>query len=98
MTIPFIRVFPNGRNGLTEISRGPEVEKLAARFLALGGRYLITIAVDGSVMLAAAVMQADGEPDEAATEACGNGPGLLEAVDRLVRKSVEHPQMAGAGV
>ncbi len=91
MTIPFIRVFPNGRNGLTEISRSAEIEKIAARFIDAGGRYLIMVEADGAVKLAAAVMLPDGEPDEAAAE---NGPALLDAVDRLVRKSVEHPQIA----
>lgn len=94
MTIPFIRVFPNGRNGLTEITRSADIEALAHRFIAHDGRYLIMIADDGAVKLAAVVLR-DGEPDEVAAETCDNGPKLLEAVDRLVRKSAEHPQAGG---
>ena len=86
MTIPFIRVFPNGRNGLTEITRSADIEALAHRFIAHDGRYLIMIAEDGAVKLAAVVL-VDGEPDGVAAESCGNGPELLEAVDRLVRAS-----------
>lgn len=90
MPIPFIRVFPNGRNGLTEVIRPREIEALACRFIATGGRYLITIDPDGTVKLAAAVLRADGEPEEAASETCENGPQLLMAVDRLVRKSAQY--------
>lgn len=87
--IPFIRVYPNGTNRISEVERPEEIERLAALFLEREGRYLLKIEDNGRVHLAAAVME-NGEPFEAALVECDNGPELFDAVDKLVRTSVEN--------
>lgn len=80
---------PGGKRLLSQIDRGPEVEKLACEFIACAGRYLIEIRQDGKVHLMAIIDKAEG-CTEVAHEAVENGPELPKAVDRLIRESVKY--------
>lgn len=97
--VPFIRAFPptpafpRGERKLQQIKRSHEVYMLACRFLAHGGRYLMA-EIEGEVHLVAAIAPAgqvvniDTDIIMLAEEKVPNGPGLPEAVDRLVRASL----------
>lgn len=86
--IPFIRAFPDGHQVLSEIERPSDIQALANRFIAHGGRYLVAVLSDEEVRLVAATMGRDGETVEMASEVTANGPAILDAVDRLVRNSL----------
>lgn len=87
--INFIRYYPNGSTGPQMIERGPLVEKMAAGFLASGGRYMITIHDDLEVEMVAAIPgRFVGEIHQLARASCQNDPVLPHAVDQLVRDSV----------
>jgi hypothetical protein len=89
VSIPFTQYLrPHGRKRAEEIDRPPEVEALAARFIAAGGRYECEELTTGHVSLTA-VYQVDGEDRDVAIEVCANGPAVPERVDKLVRSSVE---------
>lgn len=92
--IPFIRAFPSGEKRLQQIERPMDIYMKACRFIACEGRYLIAVLpnhnnTDVSVELVAAMLSKDGEFVEMAKESYPNGPGLEDAVDRLVLASVE---------
>lgn len=86
--IPFIRAFPSGEKRLQEIDRPAEIQVLANRFIAHGGRYLVAIHSDEKVELVAALGTSDGIR-KVASETTPNGPEMIDAVDRLVKASVE---------
>lgn len=86
--IPFIRAFPSGEKRLQEIERPAEIQALASKFIAYGGRYLVAIHSDEKVELVAALGDADGIR-KIAEETTPNGPEMIDAVDRLVKASVE---------
>lgn len=103
--IPFIRAFPSGEKRLQQIERPMDIYMKACRFIAHGGRYLIAVLPNQNntdvcvEMIAAMVMnetvddngveRGEGHIRELANEAWVNGPGLEDAVDRLVLASVE---------
>src|SRR5512139_3356597 len=96
-SIPFIRAFPNGRQQVQTIRRPIGIHLLACQFLTRGGRYLIAAHGDGTVELVAATA-GQGELCKLAEERVENGPALIDAVDRLVRASVERLNALDAGV
>jgi len=86
--IPFRQYLrPDGRQRKVEIDMPPEVEHLAYGFINAGGRYEAEVLTTGDVSLTA-VYDVDGEDQDIAIELCDNGPGVPEAVEKLVRKSV----------
>lgn len=88
--IPFIRVLPNGRKVMHPVERSVATGVLARQFLRNRGRYMITINDDLTVHLVAVLLPTlkGEEPDLCAEATCYNDPGLLQAVDLLVRDSV----------
>jgi hypothetical protein len=85
--IPFTQyVLPNGRKKLIHIVRPPEVVATAQEVAAMGGRFECEILTTGHVSLTC-VGEIDGEESDVAIEVVANGPGIPEAVDRLVEKA-----------
>lgn len=89
MSIPFVRQYPDGRRGLTEITRGRKVDLMAARFIHAGGRYLCEILPDAKVRLAACLMKGDFQED-VEERIVANDTQLPDAVDELVKASNLH--------
>ena len=46
-TVPFIQWLPDGSNIGRSIERSPHIAKLAAKFMAKGGRYAFVLRADG---------------------------------------------------
>jgi hypothetical protein len=89
MAIEFTQYLrPDGRKRTVEIDRSPEVEALAAAFIAAGGRYECEELTTGHVSLTAYFV-VDGEGQDVVLELCRNGPAVPEHVDKLVKRSVE---------
>lgn len=89
MTLPFVRQYPGGRRVLAEITLFPAVEDLGRYFIASGGKFLCEILPNGQARLAACLL-VDGEQRDVEVEVADNGPGLLDAVTRLVGNSITH--------
>lgn len=88
--VPFVRARPDGSTGLSVIKRPEDIQAMANRFLAHGGRYLIAAMEDGTVqMVAATASVVDGELVNMAERTVPNGVMLPNAVDELVRDSVK---------
>lgn len=84
--IPFICDYPAPRGRvLREILRSG-VQLAADTFIAAGGRYLLEIVEGGKIHLMA-VMPDGYEGRKVAEETCGNGPELMDAIDKLVLDS-----------
>lgn len=79
---------PNGRKRITEIERTPEIVLLANKFIIAGGWFESEELTTGQVSLTACFM-IDEEPQDIAFEIIPNGPGVPEAVDRLVHKAIK---------
>lgn len=89
MSIPFTQYLrPDGRRRPMEIERPKEIEEIARRFIASGGRYTCEELSTGVVSLAAEKV-IDGEPKDVAICLSSNGPEVEAKVDELVRKSGE---------
>ncbi len=88
--IPFIRAYPSGERVLQTIDRGPAIYAMAIKFIARGGRYLCAMMADNHIELVAGMEASDGSLIKVAHETSGNGPELADAVDKLVKSSVEH--------
>ena len=88
MVIPFTQyLLPDGRRIPTEIDRPTEIEAIAQRFIASGGRYESEILRTGQVSLTA-VKRWHGEEQDVAIVLCENESGKIgEATDKLVRES-----------
>jgi len=87
--IPFMQYLrPDGRRCSVEVARPPEIEALARRFMAAGGRYECEELRTGHVSLTA-VYEVDGEDQDIAIELCHNGPAVPGRVDDLVRASIK---------
>jgi len=88
MSIPFTQyLLPDGHQRPTSVKRPPDIEELAKKFIASGGKYECEALTTGEVSLTA-VMTIEGEPQDIAQQICPNGPSVLEAVDKLVQDSV----------
>lgn len=84
--IPFTQyVRPHGRKRDEAIERSPEIEALAQQFIDDGGWFEAEVLIDGRVSLTACAI-VDDEPDDIDIEVIPNGPGVGEAVDRLVQR------------
>jgi hypothetical protein len=84
MTIPFTQYLrPDGRKRAVEIDRSPEIEAMANEFLAEGGYFECEELRTGHASLTAC----HPDSDEVAIELVMNGPGVPEAIDRLVIKA-----------
>lgn len=87
--VPFIRARPDGSHGLSVIPRPDDIQAMANRFVASGGRYLIAAMSDDTVQLVAATASVlDGEIVKMAERTVPNGVMLPHAVDELVRDSI----------
>jgi hypothetical protein len=95
MDLPFVRQYPNGRRALATISVADDVGHLGKKFIALGGAYVCEILPSGYARIAACLEGKDGKQQDVEQDACENGPGLPEAVERLVRASVQHIETHG---
>lgn len=87
--IPFIRGYPGGHKQVEQVERPPDIDLLAARFIACGGRYLIAKYSDDDVRMMAVVAAPDGELYPVAKSVTPDGPLLPGAIDNLVRESVK---------
>lgn len=91
MSIPFTQyVLPHGRKREETIERPAEIEALADKFIAAGGRYECEILTTGEVSLTAVFCDDDGDEQDVEIEICTNGPAIRDAVDALVQRSVSH--------
>lgn len=87
--VPFIRVRPTGE-GASIIKRPDDIQAMANRFIAHGGRYLIAAMEDGTAQLVAVTTSVlDGEIVQIAQQTVPNGVMLPNAVDQLVRDSID---------
>lgn len=98
MSIPFTQYLrPNGRTRAESISRPPEIELLARRWIDAGGKFEAEVLTTGHVSLSAAMRidedsdtfspAPDGEWHDVVMRICENGPQVLDAVDALVREA-----------
>lgn len=84
--IPFTQyLLPDGRKRPQWIERPAEIETLAARFIAAGGRYECEMLTTGEVSFTAVL---DDDDPPVAIEVCSNGPDVPGKVDDLIRNSV----------
>ena len=90
MAIEFTQfVLPRGERKPTRIERSPEIETLAEKFIAGGGWFECEVLRTGHVSLTACMNRKNGDND-LEIEVVPNGPGIGEAVDRLVQRAVKH--------
>lgn len=91
MGIPITHyIRPHGRPREETIDRPAEIEALAQKFIEAGGRYECEILTTGEASLTAVFCGEDGDEQDVEIEICDNGPPVGEAVDALVRKSINH--------
>lgn len=89
--IPFTQyLIPDGRKRAQWIDRSAEVEVLAQSFIAAGGWYECEMLFDYVTVSLRACMNIDNQSHDIGYEIVENGPPVLDAVDRLVRKSATH--------
>ena len=87
MTITFHQyLLPHGRQQTVEIERPEEIEEIAERFIASGGRYECEILTTGEVSITA-VKKIRGEEGDVAIAICPNGHEVSAKVDEVVRMS-----------
>lgn len=90
MAIEFTQfVLPRGERKPTNIERSADIEALADKFIAGGGWFECEVLTTGHVSLTACMNRENGDND-IEIEVVPNGPGVGEAVDRLVSRAVEH--------
>lgn len=86
--IPFTQyLLPNGRQILTHIQRGDEVERLARELTASGAVFESEVLTNGIVSMECLVRDGDEDPMVLASALCKNGPEVSETVDALVREA-----------
>jgi hypothetical protein len=86
--IPFTQYLrPDGRQQKIEVEMPAPIEHLAFTFIKAGGRYEAEVLRTGEASLTA-VYKVDGEDQDIAIEICDNGPGVPDAVEKLVRSSI----------
>lgn len=91
MGIPFTQyVLPHGRKREETIERPAEIEALAQKFIDAGGRYECEVLTTGEVSFTAVFCDEDGDEQDVEIEICANGPAVRDAVDAIVRKSLNH--------
>jgi hypothetical protein len=86
MPIPFTQYLrPDGAKRDVSIERPPEIEALAQRFIASGGRFECEELRTGEASLTAVKYDRD-----VAIKVVPNGPAVLDAVDAVVRLSQDY--------
>ena len=73
---------PDGRKRFVTIERSGDVEAMAERLVKIGARFEVEQLTTGEVSLEC-ILQTD-EPQILSSAICANGPGVPEAVDKLV--------------
>ena len=85
MNIKFVQYLrPDGRTRMIEVDRPDDIYLLAAEVVAAGGVFTAEELMTGTISVACEHGDAD-----IAIELSPNGPGVNEAVDRLVKKAHE---------
>lgn len=98
MSIPFTQyLLPFGRQRAVTIKRSDYIEAIAQRFIDAGGYYEAEFLTTGEVSFTAG-MEVEGESTEVEIELCPNGPEVLNAIDRLITRSVSHIASAHGAV
>ena len=88
--IPFTQyLLPRGQRRAEQIERPADIEALAEKFIASGGRYECELLRDGSTASLTAVHKVDDEEQDIAIVLSVNGPAIPEKVDELVRRSAD---------
>lgn len=90
MAIPFTQYLrPHGKKRLMTIRRSPDVEAMAKYLIGRGYKFDIEELLTGVISMTCELV---GKSEElpVAIEQCQNGPPVLDAIDRLVKKSYEH--------
>ena len=89
MSIPFIQYLrPDGRRHETSIERPADIEDLAKEVIQSGARFESEVLMNGTVSLeCVGTENEDGDRETLAIDLTANGPGVLDAVDRLVRNA-----------
>ena len=86
--IPFTQyLLPDGRKEARTVEVSDEIAAMAQKFIAAGGAYTCEMLRTGEVSLAAEYT-VDGERMDIACTVCLNGVLVTEAVDDIVRESV----------
>lgn len=81
--IPFTQyLLPDGRRQTITIERSPEIEAKAATIIAAGLRFETEVLSDGATV--SLTVSDPVEEEDVAIELVPNGPGIPDAVDRLV--------------
>jgi len=87
MSVPFTQyLLPDGRRTQVLIDMPEEVEGIARRFIASGGRYECEILTTGDV----SITKRRGEEGDVAIAVCPNGPEVPANVDKVVRESEQY--------
>jgi len=86
--IPFTQyLLPNGRTKEITIDRPGDIAELAEKFIQVGGRFAAEILMTGQIALYAE--KEDKEEEPVAMEIIPNGPEVIEAVDKIIKKAGE---------
>jgi hypothetical protein len=86
---------PDGRRKEGGFDRPEEIEELAKGLQARGVYFDAEVLRTGQVSLTAEREDDDGEVDLLAIEVVANGPGIGQAVDRLIREAVRKLESNG---
>lgn len=88
MSIPFTQYLrPDGRRQQVSVERSPEIEAIAQEIRAKGYVFTCEVLLTGQVSLAVESPHEDeGDID---IEIVQNGPGVGEAVDKLVKRVIK---------
>ena len=90
MAIEFTQyILPNGRKELIKIDRGPAYDKKASALRKAKCRFEAEILRTGEVSLTCEQEESDGNWLTLSIEVVPNGPGILEAVDRLIDNALK---------
>jgi len=82
--IPFTQfLMPDGRIRDGGFKRSAEIEKMAAEVLDTGGRFTSEMLSTGEISIA---YEKQGEDQDVEVDVVKNGPEVLGAVDRMVKK------------
>jgi len=88
MSIPFTQYLrPNGRTRPVEFDTDPTIEAMAMDLIAHGAHFDAEVLTTGHVSLTCERDDEEGETGVLASELIDNGPGMKEAVDRLVTQA-----------
>lgn len=87
MSIPFTQYLrPDGEKRSVEIDRPADIETMARQLIADGARFEIEELTTLEISMTCDVV-GEEDFDVLAHEVCQNGPPVLDAVDRLVRRA-----------